>query len=273
MNEIIEFLTSQEIIVVYIVVGVALLLCLIIYLIDKNYDKRKRRQNTKKLNKLVEDVNNKILEDEEKNKNNSSKISENEPMIIEPNVEVAQNFSNRVDYNSDVDKQMSSTIDSVHDKIEKIIYTNSEPDKEEATRELLKITEQLEKEELARKELIDVDSYESAQEENAIISLDELNKRSEAMYKENEVTQYADEGDEPISLEDLEKRKAKVINSEINNKIDEDENAYHGQRVKSNDIFSSVFGTINKNSIQSEEELEKTNQFLISLKELQSKLN
>ena len=56
MNELIEFLTSKEIIVVYIVAGIACLLCFIIYLIDKNYTKRKQRQNTRELNKLVEEV-------------------------------------------------------------------------------------------------------------------------------------------------------------------------------------------------------------------------
>ena len=54
MNELMDFLTSQEIIVVYIVVAIAILLCFFIYLIDKTYYKRKQRHNTKELNKLVE---------------------------------------------------------------------------------------------------------------------------------------------------------------------------------------------------------------------------
>ena len=57
MNELIDFFTSKEIIVVYIVAAVACILCFIIYLIDKNYYKRKQRQNTRELNKLVEEVN------------------------------------------------------------------------------------------------------------------------------------------------------------------------------------------------------------------------
>ena len=37
MNELINFLTSKEIIVVYMVAGVACFLCFLIYLIDKTY--------------------------------------------------------------------------------------------------------------------------------------------------------------------------------------------------------------------------------------------
>ena len=57
MNELINFLTSKEIIVVYMVAGVACFLCFLIYLIDKTYYKRTRKHNTKELNKLVEEVN------------------------------------------------------------------------------------------------------------------------------------------------------------------------------------------------------------------------
>ncbi len=56
MSELLEFLTSKEIVVVYIVAAIACLLCYIIYLIDKNYYKRKQKHNTKELNKLVEEV-------------------------------------------------------------------------------------------------------------------------------------------------------------------------------------------------------------------------
>ena len=63
MNELINFLTSKEIIVVYMVAGVACFLCFIIYLIDKTYYKRKRKHNTRELNKLVEEVNRELEEE------------------------------------------------------------------------------------------------------------------------------------------------------------------------------------------------------------------
>ena len=56
MNDVVEFLTSQEIMVVYIVAAIACILCFIIYLVDKSYYKRKRRQNTKELNRLVDNI-------------------------------------------------------------------------------------------------------------------------------------------------------------------------------------------------------------------------
>ena len=318
MNDIIDFLTSKEIIVVYIIIAVALFLCLVIYIIDKTYYKRKRRQNTRKLNKLVEDVNLKLEEENQSVPVNETKVVE-EPQIIQTQMQnkVVENISvspiadSFVTPSSDVNQNMdvpvmiqdnvinNQNIDTLqaeaniavneamqpqvvhsHDKIDELMYTDAEPDKEEATRELIRLTEELEKAEKAQRDGIDIAAYENAQEENAIISLDELSERSEEMYAANELTQYADEGNEPISLEDLEKRKAEAINIEKTVepvKINQQENishAYQGNITHNNDVFSSVFGSINnKNSYQTEEELEKTSEFLLSLKDLQSRLN
>ena len=59
MDNVIELLTSKEVIVVYIVIAVACLLCFIIYLVDRNQDKRKRKQNTKIIRQLGNKVVNK----------------------------------------------------------------------------------------------------------------------------------------------------------------------------------------------------------------------
>ena len=97
---------------------------------------------------------------------------------------------------------------------EEITYAAIEPNKEEAQEELRRLTEELEKVEEETKN-IDLTSYEEAQERDAIISLDELIKKSKEMYESNELTQYEDEGNEPISLADLEK-KFKEANEVIN---------------------------------------------------------
>ena len=47
-----------------------------------------------------------------------------------------------------------------------------------------------------------VESYEMEQERTAIISLDELMKKSDDLYNENEVMQY-DDGNEPISIDEV----------------------------------------------------------------------
>lgn len=311
MSNMIDFLTSKEIIVVYIIIAAAILLCLILFIIDKTYDKRRKRQNTRQLNKLVEEVNLRLEKEkpkkEIKKEEKISKKEEKTPVIVEPEVEVS-NTINSVNVESDfvppieVDVEPDTSafedeievmeeVPMVHEKVEELLYTDPEPDREEATRELLKLTEELEKAEREQKNEIDIDAYESLQEENAIISLDELTKRSEEMYAANEITQYEDEGNEPISLEDLEKRKQEVVNSEINEEpeiieVEEPEiieeihqeqldldNAYHGHNTKSNnEIFSSVFGAEKQKVVQTEEELEKTSQFLLSIKDLQEKL-
>ncbi|MDO4995835.1 MAG: hypothetical protein Q4E69_01525 [Bacilli bacterium] len=331
MNEMVEFLTSKEIIVVYIVVGIAIFICLAIFIIDKSYDKRKRKQNTRKLNRLVEDVNLRLQEGIE---DDNSTVPVQEEQLVELHVEEPVNTVEEADFipptpvveqtpvieaapvveegtieeliidNMDdvqeesVEESMTAQIDRVHDKIEQIVYTNPEPDREEATRELIKLAEELEKAEKAQRDGIDIMAYETAQEENAIISLEELNKRSEEMYAANEVTQYADEGNEPISLQDLEMRKAQVMNAEepsiqdtvvveepvleeihqeqmtFNNTTNTNNDAYKGiKKTVKTEIFSSVFGTGSRNGAQTEEELQKTSEFLLSLKDLQSRLN
>ena len=255
MNELIEFLTSKEIIVVYIVVAVACVLCFAIYLIDKNYYKRKRRHNTKELNKLVEEVNEIIEEDYEetpvevfdspvletiteepytaKVQPVVEEVIEKNPIVtfvdtieevesleieepikvedlvldtmIEPVVEVETLEENiEEEIKEEVVEQVNKQAQQ-----EELSYTTIEPNRQQAQAELMRLTEELEKAEQEQKN-IDLTAYEEEQEENAIISLEELVRKSKEMYEANELTQYADEGNEPISLEDLERRMNKV---------------------------------------------------------------
>lgn len=343
MNDMIEFLTSKEIIVAYIVIGVAIFLCLVIFIIDKTYDKRKQRQNTRKLNKLVSDVNLRLQEGIEEEKKQVKQEVVNEvpqvqpviqqqaqpvieeqvqqviqpqvqqqvvyqqmpqqpasvPQFVETQVQVVNNVNSgsnmvmdrlQTEATESIEDAMNRQIRNIDAQAETLMYTSCEPNREEATRELLKLTEELEKAERAQRDGVDIAAYETAQEENAIISLEELNQKSEAMYAANEKTQYADEGDEPISLEDLEKRKMNAVNTEVNEKkelviekLDAQEitndnasssHAYQGSVKHGTEIFSSVFGSVNNNTnVQTEEELQKTSEFLLSLKDLQSRLN
>ena len=90
--------------------------------------------------------------------------------------------------------------------VQEISYTSIEPAKEEAKQQLAEVTERLEKE-----ENIELTEFERMQEDTAIISLDELMKKAGELYGKNEEIQYQDEGNEPISLADLEKRKQEEI--------------------------------------------------------------
>lgn len=199
------------------------------------------------------------------------------------------------------------------EKIEKVSdnnieYTSIEPNEEEAKKQLKEAEERLELEENADRN-IELTEFEKLQEDTAIISLDELMKKAEEMYERNEEIQYKDEGNEPISLADLEKRKQEVMMEEVtpsssndveqltlddiyNVKITpvvEDNNTNNEHKFKSSPVISPVYGIekskdqINKNTdIELEntanyekldEEIRKTNEFIAALKELQKKLD
>lgn len=247
MNELIEFLTSKEIIVVYIVAAVAVLLGFIIYLIDKNYYKRKQRHNTKELNKLVEQVNeivekegyeeveeeiydtpvlSPIVEEvtepafvpltiEEQRSLDEELLSKNE--IVVDNLEELNNLNVEDIVLEAMPQEEILPIEQVEETTiiepeiieEELQYTSIEPNRQQAQEELMRLTQELEKaEEEAR--AIDLTSYEEEQEENAIISIEELLTKNKAMYENDEFAKYEDEGNEPISLEELEMRMNKV---------------------------------------------------------------
>lgn len=367
MNDLINLLTSKEIIIVYIVAGVACFLYFIIYLIDKSYYKRKQKQNTKELNKLVEDINIELQKEEPSNLDaveTIEPVTYVEPVLVEEKVtiepivpekvepvtveieqepekvvavdevkevekieDVSQNTNeiNNIIENNDVEiieatKEEPVVVETLEEKEQKeeITYTAIEPNKEEAQEELRRLTEELEKAEEETKN-IDLTSYEEAQERDAIISLDELIKKSKEMYESNELTQYEDEGNEPISLADLEKKfketnevvnamekeetyeepvlienieepvkeEQLVIDDFINVKVEEPKRPVYQENVKykPSPIISPIFG-IEKTSSQTDielentanyekldEEIKKTNEFLMTLRELQKHLD
>lgn len=202
-------------------------------------------------------------------------------------------------------------VESIQDQekkesVEAISYTSVEPAEEEAKQQLVEITEKLEKE-----ENIELTEFERLQEDTAIISLDELMKKAGELYEKNEEIQYKDEGNEPISLADLEKRKQEVLslNKDENmnkvevierlelDEVESLENTSDSKHVpvteerkfKSSPVISPVYGLeTNRREVYKSTELElentanfekldaeirKTNQFMAALKELQRKLD
>ena len=75
-------------------------------------------------------------------------------------------------------------------------------ERQRAKEELARLEEQLQKEEDFSNTIT---NFELEQEENAIISYDELIKVSNQLYSENENIQY-DDGDEPITIDEVIKR-------------------------------------------------------------------
>lgn len=351
MNDLIEFLTSEEMIIVGVVALIGCFLAFIVYLSEKRFYKRRQKQNTKELNNLVSDI--KEVEEEYQSVESINPVvspnavvnekieSEVNTVPIEKTEEVAP-IVEKIVLTDDIEKeekplvipieeleQKESTsieniysdvkehIETLDDTEEELEYTSVEPNQEEAREELRKVTENLIKKEEEQKELenIELTKFEEEQEENAIISLDELMKKSNELYEKNEVSQYEDEGNEPISLQDLELRmnniKEEIKNLDIEetkvvpiqeeiaevksekvvlddfNTITDPDKIYRNDVVfKSSPIISPIFGIENKslssNNIALEntanyekldEEIKKTNEFLVTLKELQKKLD
>ena len=80
-----------------------------------------------------------------------------------------------------------------------LVITNEQ---ERAKEELARLEEELQKEEEFSNTIT---NFEIEQEENAIISYDELIKISDKLYDQNENIQY-DDGDEPITIDEVIKR-------------------------------------------------------------------
>lgn len=364
MNDLIEFLTSQEIIVVYILIGVACFLYFVIYLFDKTYYKRKRKQNTKELNKIIEDI--KELEPEETLVTTESLESYQKPVmepilpieqvqpeivpvvapqpiapvamkevenveiiappkiemqkenlveepIIQPVVDSTEKVENLVLDSMLGVKEEIQIVDENKESHSELQYTDIEPKQWEAQAELQKLTEALEQAAEETKN-IELTVFEEEQEQNAIISLDELLTKGKAMYENHEFDSLEDEGNEPISLQDLElhmnKRKEatleiekevveepviiepvqeKMVLDEFNNiKIEEPKPTYQEhKKFQSSPVISPVYGIEKKpvteateialentaNYDKLDEEIKKTNEFLMTLKELQKNLD
>ena len=188
------------------------------------------------------------------------------------------------------------------------VYTESE-----AKKELERITEELKKLENEDKcENIELTKFETEQEENAIISLDELIAKGKTITEQNEVREYQDDGNEPISIQELEERYKKekkeieVLEEEpklektklsiddflsakpyekavpLKEAYTEKKSTYHPSP-----IISPIYGIeeepVRKNTTlelentanlqKFDEEIRKTNEFLSKLKELQEKLD
>lgn len=308
MNELIEFLTSEEVILVYCIAGLALFICFIVYIVEKNNDRLRKRHNTKELNKLVEQIK-EIVPEEKKD------VIEDEKPILMPITDAASidEMLEKTENIKNVEDNISYASYNIEPKlhentIDEIQYTSIEPDMETAKLELKKLEEQLILEEKNKKEEIvepvienekniELTAYEKGQEAEAIISLDELLSKGKELYDANEVTQYEDEGNEPISIQDLEKRmdknKVETISLDKEEKVDEIKQEIKNvgdiriePKFKSSPIISPIYGIekINNDNINDlalentanydklDQEIKKTNEFLMTLKELQNKL-
>ena len=284
----VEFLTSKEIVVVYAIAAVASLLCFIIYIVEMNKIKALKKHNTKELNKLVEEIKDEYIEMDE------VKESVEVPTIVETTL-INEEKENEISVSPIITK-----IEPV-EEVQELEYVEAMPSITEAQEVLEKAKEELEKNET---ENIDLTIYEQEQEDNAIISLEELVKKGKEIYENNELRDYSEDITAPISLNELEKKVGKTASSItdtfiIENVVSEEEVMEEleptiienkevvevEKKFKSSPFISPIFG-IEKEMTPKEIELEntanydkldaeikKTNEFLMTLKELQKNLD
>jgi len=216
-------------------------------------------------------------------------------------IEDIEKEKDEITENSSIDETVVDN-EIIENQEEEIKYTDSVVDQTTAQIELQKLTEALEKREEVN-EVISLDEFEIEQEENAIISLEELLKKGKQLYSQNEVKQYIDEGDEPINLEQLQERylmslpnekekSANLIKENASylevkdNPVVDVNNAPSSKKFKTSPVISPVFGIsrqqVSDKKIEIEntanyekldEEIKKTNEFLKQLKELQKNLD
>ncbi len=356
MNDLKNFLISDEAKLVYIIALVLSLAYIVFYYFRKTKQQRLQRQNTIELRKIVKDVE-KINDNKENEEITSSSTlvvksehvvvkeekksitteNNNTINIVEPQLPVVNNIIENSVKEEAIEESISKTIiepvkeeqtkipfivdsknksakmDAILNKLyqasiekvmpkaekkEEITYVNNVPDEEEAKKELEEITKKLEKQEENKN--IELTEFEQMQEDTAIISLDELMKKAGEIYSYNEEVQYKDEGNEPISLKDLDNRKKNVIDikedevvtlDEFNitiTPVEEEKESIKeiNEQFRPSSVISPVYGmktSISKNTDlelentanyeKLDEEIRKTNEFMATLKELQKKLD
>lgn len=233
MDNVIDFLTSTEMMVVVIVALVAILLCLIIYIFDKNCEKRKQKQNTKELKKLVSETTDDIIPEKkekvekieppkveadtyqespiivEKETETIEEKKEEEPEIIEtisPIKEMTLDELKEDEVKTDIevkpDLEITAKIATIKDN--EVTYTTNEPSAEDARDEIARITEMLEQEAEKEDETIEttIQIYEENQEKNAIISMQELLERTKELEMNKEKIAL-EEQTAPISIDEF----------------------------------------------------------------------
>ena len=175
------------------------------------------------------------------------------------------------------------------------IEPEDELEKTQAQIEVEAITKALEKAVEEEKELNKYAKFEEEQEQNAIISYEELKEKFDELYDSNEKIQYMNDDTIPINLKELyetneimvkDQSKEETIVSNVNppekrqTPIDYSKMERKESEFKSSPIISPVYG-IQKKELQvkkemsssSTDDLQKTTEFLNSLKELQKNLD
>lgn len=197
-----DLFSMKELIIMASILGGILLIIIVLTILDL-IDERKSKKNKVKVEK------------EETNKVKEKKVEVEEIEILdfdEPIIEMKEELNNNVVEPLEFDELEEVSFISVCEEIKEeykdsnIIEITNE--KERAQEELKRLEVELQKEEDFSNTIT---NFELEQEENAIISYDELIQNIDRLYDQNEVVQY-DDGNEPITIDEVIK---KFSNSEM----------------------------------------------------------
>ncbi len=304
-----SFTTTELILLILIVLIVLIVFVMLVRNEIKEYLSSK---NTKLVTEEDEVVNKKVIRKETINLDDNY-VKENEEVVPKPAkssiiIEEEDEYFDPLFDEEDLDLTQSINLkDELH--------INDVKHLDDVKEDLDKVQYVIDLEDKKDKDCINyedtITNFELEQEENAIISLEELVQKGKNMYAKNELTQYADEGNEPISLKELEEKSVlstpsfqenfsiaevvpkEEILEESNNtpqtiKLDDfntvkpdNEVIVNSKKFKSSPIISPIYG-IEKNDIELENtanyekldaEIKRTNEFLMTLKDLQKKLD
>lgn len=252
---------TQELLIVYTLIGIVIFLIIAILVVDHFTHKRNdslfdSKKLSKRLKKLQE------MEEEEEYVETIEQEPVPEEVIPIPSLKIEE----------------SALFE------EEEIYQEPEIEKTQAQIDIEEITKALKK---AQEEETRVDPYakfEEEQEQNAIISYDELQRKFDQLYDENEKIQYIDDDNLPIDIDELYKKNEEVLQPK--KMVLEDMKTVKTVpestgKFKSSPVISPVYGIqketkkqYSQTSINEiDEEIRKTNEFLKNLKELKKKLD
>lgn len=306
MYDVLEYLVNHNLVGMTLLTGIVLIFFSTLLLVD--YSKRlhsPKRRNTKA---LLEES--KALEQE-------AIVEEAPPRREELPVEAIEEKPNEervtLEASPVMEEEIKPKMESISsttsmEPIQEIKYVDESLEQTRAQEELLHLTKALEdayqemeekKEEVVSEEItqepIEKTDFELRQEEDAIISLDELFTKGMQLYEANEEVQYQEEGNEPINLQELELRYREKVNDAIEEAKEpptiilpsfEEIGEERETKFQNSPVISPVYGveeaksTINSLALENtanydklDDEIRKTSEFIEILKELQRKLD
>lgn len=278
MDSLLNKVAGQELFLVYGLIALVVILIIIIIIIDK-------MENRKKKKTLFDTINMKIVADQSTITNNEvEELKPVEVITLEQN-ESTDNYNDIEPISSVEVSDISNTLRDTIKSIEDEPYVESDLEKTQAQIRVEEITYALNESKKGRK-LTDTDytKFEEEQEQNAIISYNELKESYDKLYSENEKIQYIEDDEIPINIDELYQL-CDQNDKEDTNKVKLEEFTPFTKsgpledspsNFKSSPLISPVYG-IQKPPVDTRKEVDSdinaANQFLQNLRELKNNLD